>query len=281
MRLGDLINLVKLKITLLNLLTAITSYLVAGGGAIGLAYLTLAGFLAAGGSGVINHYLDKEIDARMKRTSARPLPSGRVKPKTVLYLGSLMIVSSIVVSAITLNILATIFIALGIFTYLVIYTVWLKRRTVWNIVIGGFAGSCPPLAGWAAATGTIDLFPIALALLVFLWTPGHFWGLAIRAAEDYKNAGIPMLPSVAGIEKASLATGLSNISMIPVWVMIGMLLQNPVLYFMITAPITAILIKQSIQLIRKPEKTLAWKLFKTSSPWLMIVMLAPLAYLLI
>ena len=281
MTLKDFTALVKLKITLLNILTAITSYLVAGGGVGGLFFLSLAGFLAAGGSGVLNHYLDVEIDSRMERTSKRPLPSGRIKPRTALMIGLLMIISSIIISIQTLNLLATFFIALGIFTYLVVYTIWLKRRTIWNIVIGGFAGSCPPLAGWAAATGMVDIFPIALALLIFLWTPGHFWGLAIRAEEDYRKVGIPMLPSVMGVEKASIATGVSNILMVPVWFLIGFLLENPIPYFIITIPITALLVKQSIELMLRPEKTLAWKLFKTSSPWLMMVMLASVAYLLI
>ena len=279
MELRDINTLLKPKIAFLNVLTGIAGYLLAGGGVQGLLVLAVAGALAAMGSGAVNHYLDRDIDSKMERTSNRPIPCGRVKPSTALALGLAMIASGVAIAAIALTPLAAFFIALGAFIYLVVYTIWLKRRTVWNIVIGGAAGSCPPLAGWAAVTNSVDLLPVMLALLIFLWTPGHFWGLAIRAENDYKRAGIPMLPAVVGVERASFITGLSNLVMVASWLATGLLLPNPLVYFVVTTPITAVLTKQSISLMLRPEKTRAWQVFKASSPWLMIVMLGAVASL--
>lgn len=277
MELRDLSILLKPKIALLNVLTGIAGFILAGGDILGLAIFMAAGFLAAMGSGAVNHYLDRDVDSKMQRTANRPVPTGRIKPVTALTLGIAMITAGVAIAFYALTPLSAFFIALGAFIYLVIYTIWLKRRSVWNIVIGGASGSCPPLAGWAAVTNSIDILPFMLALLVFLWTPGHFWGLAIRAEQDYRRAGIPMLPAVVGVKKASLVTGLSNIITVAAWLATGFFLQNPLVYYIITTPITAMLTKESIQLVRKPEKTIAWRVFKTSSPWLMIVMIGALA----
>ncbi|HID04695.1 MAG TPA: protoheme IX farnesyltransferase [Aigarchaeota archaeon] len=276
----DLSTLLKPKIAFLNVLTGVAGYVLAGGEGVRLLFFIVAGFLTAMGSGAVNHYLDRDIDARMQRTADRPIPKRRIKPSEALLIGMGMIVSGVMLSLLTLTPLATFFIALGAFIYLVIYTIWLKRRTVWNIVIGGAAGSCPPLAGWAAVTNSIDLIPVLLAFLIFLWTPGHFWGLAIRAERDYRRAGIPMLPAVAGIERASFVTGLSNMITVAVWFAIGLLLQNPLFYFIITTPLTVLLAKDSVKLMMKPEKETAWRVFKTSSPWLMIIVVGALASLI-
>jgi len=276
-----LASLLKVKIALLNVATGLAGYMLAGGGFYGLAPFILAGFLAASGSGAVNHYLDRDIDARMRRTANRPVPAGRVKPATALAIGLSMIGASILVSITFLNILATFFIALGSFIYLIVYTIWLKRRTVWNVVIGGAAGSCPPLAGWAAATNTIDLTPALLALLIFLWTPGHFWGLAIRSSEDYKRVGIPMLPAVVGVNKASVITGASNMLMITTWPILGLTTQNPVVFFLITTPLTILLLKDSIRLMLKADKETAWKVFKLSNPWLLFITIALIIHPLI
>jgi len=270
----DLVSLTKPKIALLNVVTALAAYSLGGGGAWGAASLVLAGYLAAGGAGVINQYIDRDIDAAMPRTRLRPIPRGSISPpENALIFGSILIALSLIVSLTMLNLLATFFIGMGIFIYLFVYTAWLKRRTPLNIVIGGAAGSCAPLAGWAAATGGIGLIPVLIALLIFLWTPGHFWGLAIRAEREYSQAGLPMLPSVVGVESAGRWTGFSNLMTVAGWVALGLVLPYGALYFAITSPLTALLLLQSLRLMKKPDASVAWAVFKMSSLWLGIVML--------
>lgn len=273
----DMVSLTKPRITLLNIVTAVAAYYLGGGGAEGVVPLVVAGYLAAGGAGVVNQYMDRDIDAAMPRTRRRPIPSGRVSPQRAVIFGSILIAASLAISLATLNILAAVFIGLGIFIYLFVYTAWLKRRTPLNIVIGGAAGSCSPLAGWAAATGGIGLVAILIALLIFLWTPGHFWGLAIRAEKEYSLAGLPMLPSVAGIEAAGRWAGISNLVTATGWAALGLLLPYPLLYFAITSPLTVLLVIQSLKLMSRPGAPAAWAVFKTSSLWLGIVMLGAAA----
>ena len=272
------LSLTKPKITLLNILTSVAAYLMARGGLDGLAYLVASGYLAVGGASAINHFLDRRLDALMSRTSHRPLPRGLIKPWRAAAFGLVLSASSVILSLAYLNALTSFFIALGILFYLVVYTIWLKRRTPWNIVIGGFAGSCAPLAGWAAATGTVGLPAVLLALLVFLWTPGHFWGLAIRAKRDYERAGVPMLPVVAGEARTARAIAWSNLLLVPVWLAIGLTMPLTPLtaYLILTAPATIALLGYSIKLTLDPSPSLAWRVFKISSPWLAIVVLSAL-----
>jgi len=163
-----------------------------------LIFAMLAIALGAGGAGALNMWYDAEIDAVMSRTSGRPLPSGRIKPNEALGFGLIISVGSVVLLAITTNILAAGLLAFTIIFYAVIYTMWLKHSTPQNIVIGGTAGAIPPMIGWAAATGEITIQSVILFLIIFLWTPPHFWALALFKAGDYEAAGIPMMPVVAG-----------------------------------------------------------------------------------
>lgn len=272
MKILDYANLTKPRITVMNLLTAMTGFIVAGGDLARLFPLMIAGYLAAGGSSVLNHYIDREADAKMLRTKSRPIPSKRVHPTKALALGIFMTATSLLIAGLSLNLLATLFIALGSFFYVLVYTVWLKKRTHWNIVIGGAAGSFPPLAGWAAATGTVSLLPILIAVLIFLWTPGHFWALAIRAKADYERANIPMLPNVIGVERASFYTALSNFITVIGWMLIVFMVSKPLTFAIITAPFTAYLLASSIELAKNPDKATALRAFKASSPWLAIIM---------
>ena len=158
----------------------------------------LGGYLAAGGAGAINHYLERDRDARMERTSSRPLVEGRIDPLHGLVFGLALGAAAAIQLGITVNDLAAALAMCGFLGYVIVYTLWLKPRTPQNIVIGGAAGAVPPLVGWAAATGALDwnaLYPFAI---VFLWTPPHFWALALLVKEDYAQAGIPMLPVVRG-----------------------------------------------------------------------------------
>jgi len=154
--------------------------------------------IAAGACGAINMWYDRDIDAIMRRTRTRPIPAGRIEPDAALGFGITLAVGSVIVMGLAVNVPAALLLALSICFYVFIYTVWLKRRTPQNIVIGGAAGAFPPVIGWAAVTGSVDLMPIILFGIVFIWTPPHFWSLALWANEDYTRAGVPMLPVVAG-----------------------------------------------------------------------------------
>src|SRR5437868_3241976 len=152
----------------------------------------------AGASGALNMWYDRDIDALMSRTVDRPIPRGAVSPPEALAFGTVLAFFSVVTLGILVNWLAAALLAFTIFFYVVIYTMWLKRSTAQNIVIGGAAGALPPVVGWIAATGTLSVEPLLLFLIIFLWTPPHFWALALFRTDDYARAGVPMLPVVAG-----------------------------------------------------------------------------------
>ena len=172
--------------------------------------------LAAAGSGALNSYLYRDIDKVMQRTSQRPLPFGRIKPvEKALYAGILLVIIGLIITAVWLNLLTTLFIALGTVIYIFVYTMWLKRKTPWSVVIGGLAGSCALLAGWFSVTTNFGLSPLLFSILIFLWTPGHFWGLAIRTKDDNERANIPTLPTTYGERIASKWAAISNIALIP------------------------------------------------------------------
>ena len=156
--------------------------------------------VGAGASGALNMWYEADLDAHMKRTRNRPLPAGRMDRQSALHFGVALAVGSVVLMGLAVNLLAAAVLAVSILFYVLVYTVWLKRRTPQNIVIGGAAGAFPPLIGWAAATGRIELLPVLLFLLIFLWTPPHFWALSLFVRTDYAAAGVPMLPVVAGIQ---------------------------------------------------------------------------------
>jgi protoheme IX farnesyltransferase len=154
--------------------------------------------VGAGAAGALNMWYDADIDARMARTAGRPIPRGRITPGEAVGFGFTLAVFAVVSLGLLVNVLAAALLAFTIFFYVAIYTVWLKRSTPQNIVIGGAAGALPPIIGWAAASGTVALEPLVLFLIVFLWTPPHFWALSLYRADDYARAGVPMLPVVAG-----------------------------------------------------------------------------------
>jgi protoheme IX farnesyltransferase len=199
-RLADFFALMKPRVMLLAVFTALTGLLIAP------ARLDpLLGFVAivaiavgAGSAGVLNMWYDADIDRVMTRTAMRPIPRGTVSRGEALVFGLVLAAGSIAVLAVAANVQAAALLAFAIFFYVVVYTIWLKRCTPQNIVIGGAAGALPPAIGWAAATGDIGLEPIVLFLIVFLWTPPHFWALALNRSDEYARAGIPMLPVIAG-----------------------------------------------------------------------------------
>ena len=170
--------------------------------------------VGAGAAGALNQWYEADLDAKMRRTAARPLPAGRMDRQSALHFGVGLSVFSVLLMGLAVNVLAAAILAGSILFYVLIYTVWLKRRTPQNIVIGGAAGAFPPLIGWAAATGDVALLPVLLFALIFLWTPPHFWALALFVKSDYANAGVPMLPVVSGERVTRTQIGLYTIPMI-------------------------------------------------------------------
>ena len=197
---GDYVALLKPRVMSLVVFTALVGLVRAPGDLHPvLAFTALLCIAAgAGAAGCLNMWWDADIDARMTRTMGRPIPAGRVQPGEALAFGLVLAVSSVVMLGLTVGLLAAALLAFTIFFYAVIYTMWLKRLTPQNIVIGGAAGALPPVIAWAAATGSIGLESLLLFLIVFFWTPPHFWALALLRKDEYARAGVPMLPVVAG-----------------------------------------------------------------------------------
>jgi protoheme IX farnesyltransferase len=199
----DYVALLKPRVMSLVVFTALVGLLVAPGHVhpvIGFtALLCIA--IGAGASGALNMWYDADIDAVMTRTRARPIPAGRIQPGEALAFGSLLAVGSVLVFGVLVNWFAAGLLAFTIFFYVFVYTMWLKRLTPQNIVIGGAAGAFPPMIGWAAVSGDISLAPVLMFLVIFFWTPPHFWALSLLKCDDYARAGIPMLPVVAGLDE--------------------------------------------------------------------------------
>lgn len=266
----------KPKIVLLLDFTAVMAFLVpiATVNVTRLAAIVVAGTLASGGAGALNSYLDEDIDRSMRRTSGRPIPRGEVSPRSALLFGSSLIAVGVVVSIVLLPLLATLFVSLGAAIYVLFYTKYLKRRTTLNIVLGGSAGSCAPLAGWAATTGNLSaVAPWLMALLVFVWTPSHFWALAMRAVGDYSKAGIPMLPVVVGEKKTAQYIAINTFLLVPLSLAL-VPFGFGALYLVVAGLLGLGMIFVDLKLVANPTKSQAWTAFKFSSPYLAIVFLA-------
>ena len=199
-RVGDFVALMKPRVMSLVVFTALCGLLAAPGPHDPIASLValLCISTGAGAAGALNMWYDADIDAVMSRTAMRPIPRGRVLRPEALAFGLILAAGSVLVMSFAVNVAAAALLAFTIFFYVVVYTVWLKRRTAQNIVIGGAAGAIPPVIGWVATTGSVGIEPLILFLIIFLWTPPHFWALSLNRARDYARAGVPMLPVVAG-----------------------------------------------------------------------------------
>jgi protoheme IX farnesyltransferase len=196
---ADYVALTKPKVQSLLLLTTVCTMEIAGDPSIELIALTVVGgYLSAGGAGAVNHWYDRDIDKLMARTANRPVPAGRVSPRAALIYGCVLALLSFVLLTATVNVLSATLAFGGFLGYVFVYTVWLKRRTPQNIVIGGAAGAVPPLVGWAAVTGGLGGMPVYLFAIVFFWTPPHFWALSLLMKNEYARVGVPMLPVVRG-----------------------------------------------------------------------------------
>ena len=276
---SEILEISKPRIVVLLVITAVTSMFAASklvGPELdywGLLHIIIAGALASAGSSALNHYYDRDIDPLMKRTSTRPIPSGRMKPNSDLLYGLTVSVISVVYGALTLNYISAFFIALGIFFYVIIYTAWLKRLNSSNIVIGGFAGSAASMAGWSAATGSMDILGFLIGFLVFVWTPSHFWCLAMKMKDEYSEAKVPMLPVLIGMQKTSTYILVNTLILLPYSLMLYAFGMGLV-YTGIAAAAGGLMLVYHYKLTKLPTSEFAWKAYKVTAPYLTIIFLA-------
>ncbi|HEX2014899.1 MAG TPA: heme o synthase [Nitrososphaera sp.] len=284
MTLRDYLEVSKPRIVVVLVITAITSLLAATRfdstpniawdvTAWNLGFLSLAGALASMGASALNHYYDRDIDKIMERTAKRPIPAGRLAAKDVFAYGIATSALSVVVAWFTLNPVATGMIALGIFFYVVIYTAWLKRINASNIVIGGFAGSAASMAGWATTTGSIDLLGFLVGWLVFMWTPPHFWCLAIRAREEYASVRVPMLPVLIGNQKTASYILVNTAILLPYSVALSFFGPG-LLYVSVAAVSGSLMLAYHYKLTKNPTPEFAWKAYKVTAPYLVVIFVA-------
>jgi len=280
---NEIIEISKPRIVVLLVITAVTSMYAASKlvpGSPPLEYLDylhiiIAGALASAGSSALNHYYDKDIDPKMSRTSSRPIPSGRMAASHVLLYGLAVSCISVIYGFFALNAISAFFIALGIFSYVIIYTVWLKRRNTSNIVIGGIAGSAAAWAGWAAATGSMDLLGFLVGFLVFVWTPSHFWCLAMKIKDEYAQAEVPMLPVVIGMQKTSKFILGNTLILIPYSLILVLIPDGLGIVYAIIASVSGgLMLVYHYKLTKTPTSEFAWKAYKVTAPYLTIIFVA-------
>jgi protoheme IX farnesyltransferase len=237
----------------------------------------LAIAVGAGAAGALNMWYDADIDAKMKRTAKRPVPAGAVLPNEALGFGLVLAVGSVLVLGLLVNVLAGALLAFTIFFYIVIYTMWLKRLTPQNIVIGGAAGAFPPMVGWVSATGSIDLGSIALFLIIFMWTPPHFWALALwkKINADYSNAGVPMLPVVAGPDETRRQILIYTVILVPLTLLPSLTGTTGMFYTAVTSVLGLMFLYYAALVYRRREgaeaEAACKKLFGFSTLWLFLV----------
>lgn len=273
------LSLTKPRIVSLVVFTAVVACVMAARGAPPLATLLIlivAGSLAAAGAAVLNHYVDRDIDRRMARTRTRPLASGRIgRPWLALPVGLLMIVAGVVLAA-WVNLALSGYTLAGAVIYAGVYTLWLKRRTPLNIVVGGGAGSAAVLGGWAAVEPTLGLAPWLLAGLVFVWTPAHFWSLALARQADYASAHVPMLPVLVGPVRTAWWTGLHILATVGLSVWLGLAAGLGGIYVTLAAVAGLGFVSTGVMLLRRPDPATGWRVFKWSGPYLGLVFLGVL-----
>ncbi|MGY5149783.1 MAG: heme o synthase [Candidatus Nitrosopumilus sp. bin_68KS] len=280
---NEILEISKPRIVVLLVITAVTSMYAASKlvpGSPDLSYwsylhIIIAGALASAGSSALNHYYDKDIDPKMTRTSTRPIPSGRMAASNVLIYGVVVSCISVIYGYFALNAVSAFFIAVGIFSYVIIYTVWLKRRNTSNIVIGGIAGSAAAWAGWAAATGSMDLLGFLVGFLVFVWTPSHFWCLAMKIKDEYAQAQVPMLPVVIGMQKTSKFILGNTLILIPYSLILSIIPDGMGIVYTIIAIVSGgLMLVYHYKLTKTPTSDFAWKAYKVTAPYLTIIFVA-------
>ena len=276
MALKEIFEVSKPRIIVLLVITAVTS-MYAGSKLVGpeigyleILHIIIVGSIASAGSSALNHYYDRDMDSKMKRTSNRPIPSGRIVDSRVLVYGLGASIFSVIYAALIINYLCAFFVALGIFFYVIIYTMWLKRLNSSNIVIGGFAGSAASMAGWSAATGSIDILGFLIGFLVFVWTPSHFWCLAMKLRDDYAEANVPMLPVLIGMERTSKYILANTIILLPYSLLLYAFGMG-IVYTIIAAITGGLMLAYHYKLTKTPTSEFAWKAYKVTAPYLTII----------
>ena len=274
--LRDMVTLTKPRIISLLLVTTIAPMFVAGSPTWLTVLVVLAGgYLMAGGANAVNMYLDRDIDTQMSRTRLRPIPSGRMAPRAVLAFGVALATAATFLLARFTNVLTAVLALAGFYFYVFVYTRWLKRTTPQNIVIGGAAGAFPPLVGWAAMTGSIDLTAVYLFLIIFYWTPPHFWALALLKQRDYGRAGIPMAPLVWGERETMRQMLWYNVILIAFTLLPFTFGAFGIIYFISALILGGILLGGVIRILLATEWTApAWRVYKFSLLYLALLFLA-------
>ena len=276
-RLRDFLTLTKPIVVLLLLVTTYAG-MVVGGKAWPPASLTfwtlVGGFMAAGGSSAINQYIDRDLDKNMQRTQKRPLAAGRMTPAEGLAFGLAISVSSFYIFAAFVNLLAAFLSLAGIVYYVVLYSILLKKATVQNIVIGGGAGAIPPLVGWVAATGGLNIPALFLFVIVFMWTPPHFWALAIVRKKDYSRAGVPMMPVVRGEKETRWQILIYTLELVTVTLLLPIFKFTGSIYLISALVLGGSLIYTAWKVWKVPGNKVAWKMYRWSSMYLAFIFLA-------
>jgi protoheme IX farnesyltransferase len=270
--LRDYVALTKPRVQSLLLLTTITTMFVAGTPSAGLVLVTLlGGALSAGGAGAVNHWYDRDIDLQMPRTADRPVPSGRVSPAAALTFGIVLGLLAVAVLWIGANPLAAALSAGGFLGYVFVYTVWLKRRTPQNIVIGGAAGAMPPLVAWAATTGALNGTALYLFAIVFFWTPPHFWALSLLMKDEYARVGIPMLPVVRGEHETRKQILLYSVLLYAVTQLLFSADGFGLIYLFASLVLNAVFIGLAVRLYRRADRRSALRLYLFSLAFLALL----------
>jgi protoheme IX farnesyltransferase len=273
----DFLTLTKPIVVLLLLVTTFAGMVVGGKAwpSFSLTFWTLlGGFMAAGGSSAINQYIDRDLDKHMQRTQKRPLAAGRMTPAEGLAFGLALSVSSFYVFAGFVNLLAAFLSLAGIVYYVVLYSVLLKKTTVQNIVIGGGAGAIPPLVGWAAATGSLNIPALFLFAIIFMWTPPHFWALAIVRKNDYARAGVPMLPVVRGEKETRWQILIYTLELVAVSLLLPIFKFTGTIYLVSALALGGSLIYTAWKVWKVPGNKAAWRMYRWSSMYLAFIFLA-------
>jgi protoheme IX farnesyltransferase len=275
---SDYVELTKPKVQSLLLLTTIATMYVAGDPSPMLVALTcLGGYLSAGGAGAVNHWFDRDIDLQMSRTANRPVPSGRVAPGAALAFGCTLAALSLLELSLTVNPLAAGLSFAGFLGYVFVYTVWLKRRTPQNIVIGGAAGAVPPLVGWAAVTGTVSGTAVMLFFIVFFWTPPHFWALSLLMKGEYEKVGVPMLPVVRGEAETRRQILLYSVLLYAVTQLPFCAGGFGVIYLVASLALGVVFIAAALRLYRRADRASALRLYLFSLAYLALLFCAMVA----
>ncbi|MFQ5943028.1 MAG: heme o synthase [Anaerolineales bacterium] len=276
-RIGDYVLLTKPAIVALLLLTTLCGMILGASGMppADIVVLTLlGGALTAGGAGALNQYVDRSIDRKMVRTRSRPLADDRISPKEGLIVGLVLSVAGVALLAVGVNLLSALLAVIGLLYYVIFYTIFLKPKTPSNIVIGGGAGAMPPLVGWAAATGSLTMPALFLFALIFLWTPPHFWALALLKRTDYERADIPMLPVIQGSEHTRWQILLYSVQVVALTLLMPLVGFGGLLFIGVALVLGIGLIHNARKLRQRGQNRVAWRMYRYSSMYLAGIMVA-------